>query len=61
MTGALDGELSADEQAEFQRMLAAAPERQTEWNEQRKLKEITMQLKFADPPQKSGTLLGQRL
>lgn len=51
MTGALDGELSAEEQAEFQRMLAAAPERQAEWNEQRKLKEITMQLKFADPPQ----------
>ncbi|MBI3849344.1 MAG: hypothetical protein HY298_03480 [Verrucomicrobia bacterium] len=51
MTGALDGELSADEQAEFQQMLAASPERQTEWNEHRKLKEVTMQLKFANPPE----------
>lgn len=51
MTGALDDELSADEQAEFQRMLAASPERQTEWNGHRKLKELTMQLKFTNPPE----------
>jgi ferric-dicitrate binding protein FerR (iron transport regulator) len=51
MTGALDGELSADEQAEFQQMLVNSPERQQEWNEHRKLKEITMRLKFTNPPE----------
>jgi len=51
MTGALDGELSAAEQTEFQQMLTASPERQSEWNEHRKLKEITMELKFTNPPE----------
>lgn len=51
MTGALDGELSTAEQMEFQQMLAVSPERQVEWNEQRKLKEIAMQLKFTNPPE----------
>jgi len=49
MTAALDDELSADEQAEFQRMVTASPERQTEWNEQRKIKELAMHLKFTSP------------
>lgn len=51
MTGALDNELSAVEQAEFEQMLAASPERQNEWNQHRKLKELTMQLKFTHPPE----------
>ncbi len=51
MTGALDGELSAAEQMEFEQLLATSPERQNEWNEHRKLKEITMQLKFTNPPE----------
>jgi anti-sigma factor RsiW len=50
MTGALDGELSAAEQAEFQQLLASAPARQQEWNEYRKLKEVTMKIKFTEPP-----------
>lgn len=51
MTGALDGELSAREQAELQQMLASSPERQQEWNEYQKLKDIAMKMKFANPPQ----------
>ncbi len=51
MTGALDHELSPEEQAEFEQMLVALPERRNEWNEHRQLKEITMQLKFTNPPE----------
>jgi hypothetical protein len=51
MTGALDGELSPLEQEEFERMLAGSVERQREWSEQKKLKELTMQMRFNDPPE----------
>jgi len=50
MTGALDNELSAAEQEELERLLAASPERQREWSEYKKLKELTMQIKFEEPP-----------
>jgi hypothetical protein len=51
MTGELDGELSPAEQAEFERLLAASPERQKKWSEYKKLKELTMQMRFNDPPE----------
>jgi len=51
MTKALDHELSGAEQEEFDRLLAASPERQREWSEYQKLKEMTMQMKFRDPPE----------
>ncbi|HYG35873.1 MAG TPA: hypothetical protein VEC99_13865 [Clostridia bacterium] len=50
MTRALDGDLSAREQEEFEQLLASSPERQKEWNDYRKLKELTMQMQFTDPP-----------
>lgn len=53
MTAALDGELSGGEQTEFQQLLSASAARQEEWNEYRKLKEITMQIRFTDPPEEA--------
>lgn len=50
MTGELDGELSAEERTEFERLLAGSPERRNEWNELQRLKGITMKLRFFEPP-----------
>lgn len=51
MTAALDGELSADEEQEFRSLLATSPQYEREWTEYKKLKEVTMQMKFRQPPQ----------
>lgn len=51
MMQALDDELSAPEREEFEQMLAGSSERQREWNEQKKLKELTMAMRFNDPPE----------
>lgn len=53
LTRALDGALSAEEQAEFDHLLASSPERQKEWNDHRKLKEIAMHMQFAKPPEET--------
>jgi len=51
MMAALDRELSSEEEAEFQALLASSPERQREWEEFKRLKEIAMNLRFSQPPQ----------
>ncbi|MDI6766471.1 MAG: hypothetical protein QME52_06580 [Bacteroidota bacterium] len=51
MTAALDGELSNGDKREFQQFLSLYPECQNEWNEYQKLKEMTMQIKFNQPPE----------
>jgi hypothetical protein len=50
MMGALDGELSKEEQKEFNQMLAADKNLQKEFSEYKKLKRVTMDLKFVSPP-----------
>lgn len=50
MTGALDNELSTEEEKEFRKLLASSPEYQREWNSYKQLKDMTMQMKFAQPP-----------
>lgn len=51
MTAALDGEISNGDKREFQQFLSMYPECQKEWNEYQNLKEITMQIKFNQPPE----------
>jgi len=50
MMGALDGELSAAEQKEFERMLAADKKRQQEFKKYKKIKEATSTMQFKTPP-----------
>lgn len=51
MTAALDGELSDEQKREFGNLLSASPDCQREWEEYKKLKEATMQMKFNQPPE----------
>jgi len=51
MMAMLDGEISNGDKREFQQYLSTYPECQKEWNEYQKLKEITMQVKFKEPPE----------
>ncbi len=50
MMGIVDGELDPAEQREFETLLVAHPEYQSEWKAYRKLKEVTMQLQFKSAP-----------
>lgn len=49
MTAALDAEISPEERVEFDRLLERSPARRREWEEYRKLKELTMGLRFNEP------------
>jgi hypothetical protein len=51
LTGAVDAELSQEQQAEFERYLKEYPECQTEWEQYAKLKEVTQTMKFKTPSQ----------
>ena len=51
MMGALDHELSAQEQQEFEGLLASSSAWQKEWNEQKQLKELMTQMQFNEPPE----------
>jgi ferric-dicitrate binding protein FerR (iron transport regulator) len=51
MTAALDDELSPAEREEFERLLAASPERRSEWHCYQQLKGLAMQMRFRDPPE----------
>jgi hypothetical protein len=48
---ALDGELETAERAELDRLLSDNPELRDEWDRLSKLKEVTVNLKFRDPPE----------
>ncbi|RQW07101.1 hypothetical protein EH222_07710, partial [candidate division KSB1 bacterium] len=50
MMGALDGELSPEEQKEFNRMLTAEKGLQEEFSKYKKLKQVTKEMKLASPP-----------
>lgn len=50
MMGALDNELSAEEEREFRSILTSSPDYQQEWNSYKQLKDMTMQMKFVQPP-----------
>jgi len=50
MMKALDGELNSAEEEEFQGLLAQSEESRREWNHYQRLKEATMKMKFAEPP-----------
>lgn len=47
----LEGSLSADEQREFDRLMAARPEIRHEMESLRSVKEVTMELQFKKPPE----------
>lgn len=51
MMGALDNELSGVERDEFERLLAESPERRKEWAAYKELKELTMKMRYSEPPQ----------
>lgn len=51
LTAALDGEISINDELELKRFISNFTECQLEWNKYKNLKEITMQLKFSQPPQ----------
>ena len=51
MTAALDGELSSEEEQEFQGFLCASSSCQEEWNAYKRLRRVIMQIKFTDPPE----------
>lgn len=53
MTKALDGELSRDDQEEFQRLLEGSKDLSEEWNSLRKLKEVTTRMRLSKPPQEA--------
>ena len=49
LTAAVDGELTPEDEREFNRLLSGSADCQREWEEYGKLKEATMQLKFTQP------------
>jgi hypothetical protein len=49
LMAAVDGELSTEEQREFKKFVSISSDCQREWEEYKKLKEATMQLKFTQP------------
>lgn len=51
LMAAVDGELSPEAQHEFDRLLSTSPDYRQEWADYTKLKEATMQIKFARPPE----------
>lgn len=51
MMAALDGELSAEERAELDRMLAADEQLRAEWTKLRKVKEVTNTMGYREPPE----------
>lgn len=50
LTAALDNEISAEEQRELDNLLAASANLRREWAEYQKLHNITMTLKYSEPP-----------
>jgi len=51
MMAALDGECSAEERGELERLLAGHPELSAEWNRLRRLKEVTVTMGLRQPPE----------
>lgn len=47
---AVDGELSEEDQAEFDRLILSSPEFANEWQYYQKLKEVTQSMKLKSPP-----------
>jgi len=50
LMGAVDGELNSEEWGEFERLIADRPEFKKEYEEFKKLKEATKDMKFKNPP-----------
>ncbi len=50
MMGALDGELSAEQQRQFEQLLAGDKKLQSEFEKYKKLKEATSTMQFKSPP-----------
>jgi len=50
LMGAVDGELNSEEWGEFERLIADKPEFKKEYEEFKKLKEATKDMKFKNPP-----------
>lgn len=50
LMGAVDGELNSKERGEFERLIADNPEFKKEYEEYKKLKEATKDMKFKNPP-----------
>lgn len=48
---AVDEDLSKNESSEFERFIAEYPECRLEWRQQKKIKEVTKNMKFKNPPQ----------
>lgn len=51
MMAALDGEITADERAELERGLEADGELRQEWESMRRVKEVTAEMGFREPPE----------
>jgi len=50
LMGAIDGELTPKEHAEFTELVATHPEFKQEWQQYQQLKEVTQTMKFKSPP-----------
>lgn len=53
MTGALDGELSSEEECEFKSFLSASSACRREWNAYKTLSRVIRQIKFTQPPEEA--------
>ena len=51
MMAALDEELSSTERIEFDRLLVSDPEVRAEWDQLRKVKEVTHTMSYREPPE----------
>ena len=49
LMGAVDGELTEQEQVEFRQLVSKYPELKNEWQQFQKLKEVTKTMKFKEP------------
>ena len=50
LMGAVDDELSAEEKAEFEKLLSSNEEYRKEFEQYKKLKEVTLQMRLPEPP-----------
>lgn len=53
LTGALDGELTPEMRAEFDKLLAAQPELRDEWRRLTRVKEVTESMRLRKPPEET--------
>jgi hypothetical protein len=51
MTSALDGELSLEDEREFEGLLSASSAYRREWNAYKRLRTVIMQTNFSQPPE----------